>query len=117
MTQTTLDDLIVARATDMATHDGDVLNAFYLMAATNQLISDLLAARDRVLANPPAALRVAGAAHAADDAAAQPDTGAPATEQDEEPAALEAELAEETAPAAVESAPASEAALAADDAA
>lgn len=90
MTQTTIDELIIARANDMAAHDGDVLNQFYVMTAANQLIADLLAARDRIIAHPPADLRVAGAAHAQTNAEPAPDA---VVEEPIEPAPVSVEAA------------------------
>lgn len=50
---TPIEDLLLARASEMSAHDGAPMSTVYIVAAANQMQTDLLFARDRLL-NPPA---------------------------------------------------------------
>jgi hypothetical protein len=60
----TVDDLILARATAMAEHDGTVVSAVFILGAASQLQADIITARDRLL-NVAAGSEHTGAGEAA----------------------------------------------------
>lgn len=85
----TMDDYLVARATQMAAADGAVFSTLYLIGAVTALQSEIFAARDRLLISPPSTMEVAGAPHGATADAAPDASSETLAEPEQEPAAAE----------------------------